>query len=63
MPADLFPASLLAELVDRSRALQRATAAATADGRAAFARLLAARVAVRAEIARLRPAVERADAS
>lgn len=53
MSAARFSAGLVTELLDRSRALQRATATATAEGRATFDRLLADRAAVRAEIVRL----------
>jgi hypothetical protein len=53
MSVVLVPAALVTELLDRNRALQEATAAATAEGRATFARLLADRVALRAEIVRL----------
>ena len=43
----------LAELRDRSQALQRATAAVTAEARAEFEHLRAARVSLRAQIAAL----------
>ena len=42
------------ELLDRSRALQRATAIVTAEARAAFAHLLEVRAALKAQIAALR---------
>ena len=50
MSADLF-ANPVSDLLNRSRALQEATAVVTAEARAAFARLLESRVALRAQIA------------
>lgn len=56
MPADQFAANSVTELLNRSRALQHATAVLTIEARAAFDRLLEARAAVRAQIAALGPA-------
>ena len=53
MPVDPFAFDAVTELLDRSRALQRATALVTADAWAAFARLLAVRAALGSEIAAL----------
>ena len=53
MSPDLFAFSPMAELLDRSRALQRATAAVTAEARAAFEHLREVRAALRAQIAAL----------
>jgi hypothetical protein len=53
MSADPFAFNPMAELLDRSRALQRATAATTAEARAAFEHLLAVRAELRAELATL----------
>ena len=53
MSPDPFAFDPMAELLDRSRALQRATAAVTADARSAFDHLKAVRTALRAEIAAL----------
>ena len=52
MSADLFTGPV-SELLNRSRALQEATAVVTADARAALARLLESRIAVRAQITAL----------
>jgi hypothetical protein len=54
MSTDPLALGSVVDLLNRSRALQRATAAATADARAAFARQLAVRAALGAEIADLR---------
>ena len=51
MRSALTAAGPIADLLDRSRALQHATAAVTADARATFARLLASRAALRACLA------------
>jgi hypothetical protein len=54
MPAEPFPFIRVADLLDRIRALQRATAAATAAGRATFDRLLQMRAAMEEQIGLLR---------
>ena len=54
MSADPIAFEPVSELLNRSRALQEATAAATADSRAAFARLLETRAALGAQINALR---------
>jgi hypothetical protein len=54
MAADPFAFDPLTELLARSRALQRATAAAIADTRAAFSLAREQRAHVRAQIAQLR---------
>lgn len=54
MAADPLAFEPVSELVNRSRALQEATAAATAHSRAVFAQLLETRAALGAQINALR---------